>query len=103
LLLKDYTTDQETEQSEDQTHGQPGGHRWWVPASPGHRSVLCWSCPAGSYGRVVNVSSAGSSLSAMTTLAGRMAAYRTSKAALSAITRLAASAVRDYDIKINPW
>ena len=44
------------------------------------------------YGRVVNVSSVGGSLSAMGTMAGRMAAYRTSKAALNALTRLMARA-----------
>jgi NAD(P)-dependent dehydrogenase (short-subunit alcohol dehydrogenase family) len=53
------------------------------------------------YGRVVNVSSTGGSLSLMITLRGGMAAYRVSKAALNALTRLTAGAVRDYDIKVN--
>jgi NAD(P)-dependent dehydrogenase (short-subunit alcohol dehydrogenase family) len=53
------------------------------------------------YGRVVNVSSTGGSLFLMSTLRGTLAAYRVSKAALNALTRLAAGAVRDYDIKVN--
>jgi NAD(P)-dependent dehydrogenase (short-subunit alcohol dehydrogenase family) len=53
------------------------------------------------YGRVVNVSSTGGSLSLMSTLRGAMASYRVSKAALNALTRLAAGAVRDYNIKVN--
>ena len=56
---------------------------------------------AHNYGRVVNVSSIGGSLSLMFTLRGRMAAYRISKAALNAVTRLAAGAVKDWDIKVN--
>jgi NAD(P)-dependent dehydrogenase (short-subunit alcohol dehydrogenase family) len=42
---------------------------------------------ANNYGRVVNVSSIGGSLSLMSTLQGKMAAYRISKAALNAVTR----------------
>jgi NAD(P)-dependent dehydrogenase (short-subunit alcohol dehydrogenase family) len=53
------------------------------------------------YGRIVNVSSAGGSLSVMATLSGRMPAYRISKAALNAQTRLIASAVKGYNIKVN--
>jgi NAD(P)-dependent dehydrogenase (short-subunit alcohol dehydrogenase family) len=53
------------------------------------------------YGRIVNVSSAGGSLSLMGTLSGRMPAYRISKAALNAQTRLIASAVKGYNIKVN--
>jgi NAD(P)-dependent dehydrogenase (short-subunit alcohol dehydrogenase family) len=56
---------------------------------------------ANNYGRVVNVSSIGGSLSLMSTLRGRMAAYRISKAALNVVTRLAAGVVKDYDIKVN--
>jgi NAD(P)-dependent dehydrogenase (short-subunit alcohol dehydrogenase family) len=53
------------------------------------------------YGRVVNVSSAMGSLAAMTNLPGWAPAYRVSKAALNAATRLMAGAVGDFDIKIN--
>lgn len=56
---------------------------------------------AQNYGRVVNVSSIGGSLSLMITLRGGMAAYRVSKAALNALTRLTAGAVKDYNIKVN--
>jgi NAD(P)-dependent dehydrogenase (short-subunit alcohol dehydrogenase family) len=56
---------------------------------------------ANDYGRVVNVSSIGGSLSMMFTNRGKMAAYRISKAALNAITRLTAGAVKDFDIKVN--
>jgi len=56
---------------------------------------------AHNYGRVVNVSSIGGSLSLMFTLRGRMAAYRISKAALNAVTRLTAGTVKDWDIKVN--
>jgi NAD(P)-dependent dehydrogenase (short-subunit alcohol dehydrogenase family) len=53
------------------------------------------------YGRVVNVSSIGGSLALMATQRGKMAGYRISKAALNAVTRLTAAAVRDYNIKVN--
>ncbi len=53
------------------------------------------------YGRVVNVSSAGGSLSAMTAGGSGMGAYAISKAALNALTRLTAKEVRAYDIKVN--
>ncbi|MFZ6030419.1 MAG: SDR family oxidoreductase [Chloroflexota bacterium] len=53
------------------------------------------------YGRIVNVSSSGGSLSTMATMAGKIPAYRISKAALNAQTRLIASAVKDYNIKVN--
>lgn len=53
------------------------------------------------YGRVVNVSSALGSLAAMGTLPGQTAAYRVSKAALNALTRLMAGGVKEYNIKIN--
>ena len=56
---------------------------------------------AHNYGRVVNVSSIGGSLSLMFTLRGGMAAYRISKAALNAVTRLTAGTVKDWDIKVN--
>jgi len=56
---------------------------------------------ANNYGRIVNVSSIGGSLSLMSTLRGGMASYRISKAALNAVTRLAAGAVKDDDIKVN--
>ncbi len=56
---------------------------------------------ANRYGRVVNVSSIGGSLSLMSTMQGKMAAYRASKAALNALTRLAAAAVGDYGVKVN--
>jgi NAD(P)-dependent dehydrogenase (short-subunit alcohol dehydrogenase family) len=50
------------------------------------------------YGRVVNVSSGMGSL---THMSGRSGAYRTSKAAINALTRVLASEVRDYNIKVN--
>jgi NAD(P)-dependent dehydrogenase (short-subunit alcohol dehydrogenase family) len=50
------------------------------------------------YGRVVNVSSGMSSLSKMS---GRAGAYRTSKAAINALTRVIASEVRGHNIKVN--
>jgi NAD(P)-dependent dehydrogenase (short-subunit alcohol dehydrogenase family) len=50
------------------------------------------------YGRVVNVSSGYGSLSRMY---GREAAYRISKAALNALTRIVADEVRGHDIKVN--
>jgi NAD(P)-dependent dehydrogenase (short-subunit alcohol dehydrogenase family) len=53
------------------------------------------------YGRVVNVSSALGSLEAMGNLPGQTAAYRVSKAALNALTRLMAGGVKEYNIKIN--
>jgi NAD(P)-dependent dehydrogenase (short-subunit alcohol dehydrogenase family) len=53
------------------------------------------------YGRIVNVSSLGGVLSMMFTMRGAMAAYRLSKAALNAVTRLTAGAVKDHNIKVN--
>jgi NAD(P)-dependent dehydrogenase (short-subunit alcohol dehydrogenase family) len=50
------------------------------------------------YGRVVNVSSEMGSLSQMS---GRSGAYRASKAALNALTRVIASEVSGYNIKVN--
>jgi NAD(P)-dependent dehydrogenase (short-subunit alcohol dehydrogenase family) len=50
------------------------------------------------YGRVVNVSSEMGSLASM---GGNSAGYRVSKAALNALTRIIASEVRSYNIKIN--
>jgi len=50
------------------------------------------------YGRVVNVSSDMGSLSRM---GGRSLAYRMSKAALNAMTRVIASEVRGQNIKVN--
>lgn len=50
------------------------------------------------YGRVVNVSSEMGSLSQMS---GRSGAYRTSKAAINALTRVIASEVRGNNIKVN--
>jgi NAD(P)-dependent dehydrogenase (short-subunit alcohol dehydrogenase family) len=50
------------------------------------------------YGRVVNVSSNMGSLSKMS---GQSAAYRMSKAALNAMTRVLASEMRGHNIKIN--
>jgi NAD(P)-dependent dehydrogenase (short-subunit alcohol dehydrogenase family) len=50
------------------------------------------------YGRVVNVSSDMGSLSKMS---GRSGAYRMSKAALNALTRVIASEVEGYNIKVN--
>lgn len=53
------------------------------------------------YGRIVNVSSAGGSISLMATLSGKLPSYRISKAALNAQTRLIASVVKGYNIKVN--
>jgi NAD(P)-dependent dehydrogenase (short-subunit alcohol dehydrogenase family) len=53
------------------------------------------------FGRVVNVSSTGGSLEAMGTKPGNIPSYRISKAALNALTRLTAGAVKGYDIKVN--
>jgi NAD(P)-dependent dehydrogenase (short-subunit alcohol dehydrogenase family) len=50
------------------------------------------------YGRVVNVSSEMGSLAGM---AGNSAGYRTSKAALNALTRILASEVHTRNIKVN--
>ena len=50
------------------------------------------------YGRVVNVSSEMGSLAGM---GGSSAGYRVSKAALNALTRIVASEVRGYNIKVN--
>jgi NAD(P)-dependent dehydrogenase (short-subunit alcohol dehydrogenase family) len=50
------------------------------------------------YGRVVNVSSDMGSLSQMS---GRSGAYRTSKAAINALTRVIASEVKGSNIKVN--
>lgn len=50
------------------------------------------------YGRVVNVSSELGSLSQM---GGSIAAYRISKTALNALTRIVAAEVKPYDIKVN--
>jgi NAD(P)-dependent dehydrogenase (short-subunit alcohol dehydrogenase family) len=50
------------------------------------------------YGRVVNVSSEMGSLARM---GGDSAGYRASKAALNALTRIVASEVRGYNIKVN--
>ena len=50
------------------------------------------------YGRVVNVSSEMGSLAGM---GGDSAGYRASKAALNALTRIVASEVRGYNIKVN--
>lgn len=50
------------------------------------------------YGRVVNVSSEAGSISAMP---GYTAAYRMSKAALNALTRILASELRGKNIKVN--
>jgi NAD(P)-dependent dehydrogenase (short-subunit alcohol dehydrogenase family) len=50
------------------------------------------------YGRIVNVSSDMGSLSKMS---GRSGAYRTSKAALNALTRVIASELLGYNIKVN--
>ena len=56
---------------------------------------------ANGYGRIVNVSSIGGRMSLMSLDRGRKAAYRLSKAALNAVTRLAAGAVRDWNCKVN--
>jgi NAD(P)-dependent dehydrogenase (short-subunit alcohol dehydrogenase family) len=50
------------------------------------------------YGRVVNVSSGDG---ALTEMGGRTAAYRISKTALNALTRIVADEVRVYNIKVN--
>jgi NAD(P)-dependent dehydrogenase (short-subunit alcohol dehydrogenase family) len=50
------------------------------------------------YGRVVNVSSGAGQLSEMT---GRSAAYKVSKAALNALTRIVADEVRHANVKVN--
>lgn len=50
------------------------------------------------YGRVVNVSSESGSLSGMSSSAPT---YQISKAALNALTRIVASEVNHYDIKVN--
>ena len=53
------------------------------------------------YGRIVNVSSESGSLAGMGTSSGTTAAYAVSKAALNALTRLTAGAVRGENIKVN--
>lgn len=53
---------------------------------------------AGGYGRVVNVSSGMGSLADM---GGRMLAYKASKTALNALTRILAAEVKNENIKIN--
>ncbi|MGD9092885.1 MAG: SDR family oxidoreductase [Anaerolineales bacterium] len=53
------------------------------------------------YGRIVNVSSTGGSISVMGTGSGNWPSYRISKAALNALTRLTAATVKDYNIKVN--
>ncbi len=50
------------------------------------------------YGRVVNVSSG---LGAITGMGGYSAAYKISKVALNALTRIVAQEVRPYNIKVN--
>ncbi len=50
------------------------------------------------YGRVVNVSSG---YGAITEMGGQTAAYRLSKTALNALTRIVADEVRGYNIKVN--
>ena len=50
------------------------------------------------YGRIVNVSSSMGSIASM---GGRSAAYKLSKVALNALTRIMADEVRSADIKIN--
>lgn len=50
------------------------------------------------YGRVVNVSSGYGSMAEMS---GRVAAYRISKVALNALTRIVAAEARGSDIKVN--
>ena len=50
------------------------------------------------YGRIVNVSSGYGDIN---TMGGRTAAYRMSKAALNALTRIVASEVRGSNIKVN--
>ena len=56
---------------------------------------------ANDYGRIVNISSIGGRMSLMSLDRGRKAAYRVSKAALNAVTRLVAGAVRDWNCKVN--
>jgi NAD(P)-dependent dehydrogenase (short-subunit alcohol dehydrogenase family) len=53
------------------------------------------------YGRVVNVSSSGGSLKAMANAPLWAPAYRISKTALNALTRLMAKSVGEFNIKIN--
>jgi NAD(P)-dependent dehydrogenase (short-subunit alcohol dehydrogenase family) len=50
------------------------------------------------YGRIVNISSG---MGAISTMGGYTGAYRASKAALNAITRILASEVHRYNIKVN--
>jgi NAD(P)-dependent dehydrogenase (short-subunit alcohol dehydrogenase family) len=50
------------------------------------------------YGRVVNVSSGAGTITEMD---GRTAAYKISKVALNALTRIVAAEVRGYNIKVN--
>jgi NAD(P)-dependent dehydrogenase (short-subunit alcohol dehydrogenase family) len=50
------------------------------------------------YGRVVNVSSGAGDIN---TMKGRTAAYRMSKAALNALTRIVASEVSGHNVKVN--
>ncbi len=50
------------------------------------------------YGRVVNVSSGAG---AITDMGGYLAAYKLSKVALNALTRIVADEVRRYNIKVN--
>ena len=52
----------------------------------------------GNYGRIVNVSSEAGSLAEMD---GYAPAYSTSKAALNTLTRIVASELQGYNIKIN--
>ena len=53
---------------------------------------------AQNFGRIVNVSSGDGQLS---TMGGRTGAYKVSKAALNAVTRITAGEVQRYNIKIN--
>ena len=53
------------------------------------------------YGRLVNVSSEDGSLAEMNSRRGATSAYRISKAALNALTRLVAGAVQGENIKVN--
>jgi NAD(P)-dependent dehydrogenase (short-subunit alcohol dehydrogenase family) len=50
------------------------------------------------YGRVVNVSSGAGSI---TEMKGRTAAYKFSKVALNALTRIVADEVKGYNVKVN--
>ena len=64
-------------------------------------SLPFWQPPRGSYlnyGRMVNVSSGAGSITVMN---GRTAAYKVSKVALNALTRIVADEVRGYNIKVN--